>query len=241
MDKLRNSIAFIIAIFGILVLSSCDKKEKTGFVTFGANYDIINCASNVTIYVDNSNIGTLTSPTHSITKCGEKSNITKELTTGEHTYKVEIRSEMRSDCSKDIQGTFVIDEDECEKIFIDYNHLFNNQSDCDEEVIISQQEYQNASNDSSAIIDINIDGDCLNVKLGASGCDGNSWIIKLIDSGNIAESYPCQRTLKLSLDNKEECLAFISKEVSFDIKNLRIVGDDKVILNVGEKSILYEY
>ncbi len=86
-----------------------------------------------------------------------------------------------------------------------------------------------------------IDGDCLNIKFAASGCDGNTWFVKLIDSGSIAESHPCQRTLRLSLENKENCMAVISKEISFDIKDLRIIGNNKVILNIGDRSILYEY
>ncbi len=81
----------------------------------------------------------------------------------------------------------------------------------------------------------------MNIKFGASGCDGNTWIVKLIDSGEIAESYPCQRTLRLSLDNQEECEAIPTKEISFDISDLQIMGNNKVILHVSGEEILYEY
>jgi len=112
---------------------------------------------------------------------------------------------------------------------------------CDQGVIISPEEFNNAPKDPLSITEMTITGDCLNIKFSASGCDGNTWIVKLIDSGNVAESYPCQRTLRLSLDNKEECLAVPGKEISFDISDLQIVGNDKVILHVSGQEILYEY
>ncbi len=202
---------------------------------------LINCISNVTIYIDNVKVGTLINPTDTIKDCGEESNITKELTVGNHSYKIEIRPETGTGCTKDINGTLTISKNKCEKVFIDYLKVFSNQSDCDQNVIVSPTEYQNAPNDPFSITEITISGDCLNIKFAASGCDGNTWIVKLIDSGMIAESYPCQRTLRLSLDNKEDCMAVPTKEISFDIKDLQIVGNDKVILHVSGKEILYEY
>lgn len=112
---------------------------------------------------------------------------------------------------------------------------------CDQSVIISSEEYENASNDPFSITGMTINGDCLNIKFVASGCDGNTWIVKLIDSGNVVESYPCQRTLRLSLNNKEICTAIPGKEVSFDITDLQIIGDNKVILVISGKEILYQY
>ena len=233
----------LIIFLGFTIVNSCDKAEsdKTGFVTFGANYHIINCVSTVTIYIDNKNVGTLNNPTDSISDCGEESNITKKLSIGAHSYKVEIRPESGTGCTKDINGTFTISENGCEKFFIDYLKVFSNQSDCDQNVIISETEYQNAPNDPFTITDMKIEGDCLIIKFSASGCDGNTWTVKLIDSGVIAESYPCQRTLRLSLDNKEICAAVPAKEISFDIKDLQIYGNDKVILHVSGQEILYEY
>lgn len=243
MKKYRLLKSVLIIFLGISIFESCNQKEdkETGFVTFGANYHIINCISKVTIYIDNVKIGTLINPTDTIKDCGEDSNITKELAVGNHSYKIEIRSETGTGCTKDINGVFTISKNKCEKIFIDYLKVFNNQSDCDQNVIISPTEYQSAPNDPFSITEMTITGDCLNIKFTASGCDGNTWIVKLIDSGNITESYPCQRTLRLSLDNKELCTAMPVKEISFDIKDLQIDGNDKVILHISGKEILYEY
>ena len=115
------------------------------------------------------------------------------------------------------------------------------QSDCDQDVIVSEKEYENAPKDHVVINGISIHGDCLKITFAASGCDGKSWVVKLIDVGMIAESYPVQRTLRLSVENKEMCDAFIEKEISFDIRKLQVEGNNKVSLNVAGKSILYEY
>ena len=116
-----------------------------------------------------------------------------------------------------------------------------NQSSCDQNVIISADEYKNAPNHPVSIIDMKIEGNCLKIKFGTSGCSGNNWNVKLIDSGIIAESLPVQRTLKLSLNNREMCAAYFTKEMSFNIKDLQVRGNNSVQLNISGKSILYEY
>ncbi|MDL2262447.1 hypothetical protein LJC11_02970, partial [Bacteroidales bacterium OttesenSCG-928-I21] len=122
-----------------------------------------------------------------------------------------------------------------------FNGTIIDESDCDQDVIISQTEFQNAPNDPVSIISAEIIENCLKIKFAASGCDGNSWIVKLIDAEVVAESYPCQRGLRLSLDNKEMCDAVITKEISFNIEDLQIGKNDKVLLHIGGKEILYEY
>ncbi len=124
--RLTIGILLVIASFTI-IFSSCNKDEndKTGFITFGTNYNIINCITTVTIYVDNTNIGTLKNYTDTIYDCGEESNITKELSVGEHSYKIEIRPENGTGCMKDITDSFIIKKNECKKIFIDYRILWN--------------------------------------------------------------------------------------------------------------------
>lgn len=242
MRQYRFLKSILIIILVISIFHSCENTtDESAFVTFGANYDIMNCISDVTIYVDNEKVGKLTHATDTIRNCGENGNITKELMIGIHSYKIEIRSETDTGCTKDINGTFSISKNECKKIFIDYNDVFNNQSVCDQNVIISPTEYENAPNDPLTIMEMTINGDCLNIKFAASGCDGDTWIVKLIDSGNIAESYHCQRTLRLSLNNDELCDAVPTKEISFDIKDLQIIDDNKLILHVSGEEILYEY
>ncbi len=115
-------------------------------------------------------------------------------------------------------------------------------SGCDLGTVISQEQYRNAPSDELTINSLEIEGDCLKINFSASGCDGESWKIVLIDSGSILESDPPQRNLRLSLENTELCDAFITRELSFNIKKLRVEGG-RVWLNLSgsEERILYEY
>lgn len=118
---------------------------------------------------------------------------------------------------------------------------------CDQEVLISAEEYITAPNAQLTIHSLEINGDCLTISYSSSGCSGDSWELMLIDAGVILESYPPQRNLRLSLKNDEMCDAYITKEISFDIYELQIDGNQdyggKVLLNImnSDDQILYEY
>ena len=90
----------------------------------------------------------------------------------------------------------------------------------DQEVIISQSLYNQTNTDSYTMI----------LTIQSSGCDGSDWVIKLIDSGAIAESYPVQRFGKIALENEELCDAIVSREYSIDISSLRV--EDQLYLNL---------
>ncbi|WP_420317720.1 hypothetical protein [Ekhidna sp.] len=100
----------------------------------------------------------------------------------------------------------------------------------DQEVIISQSLYNQTNTDSYTIENAAIDGDLLILTIQSSGCDGSDWVIKLIDSGAIAESYPVQRFGKIALENEELCDAIVSREYSIDISSLRV--EDQLYLNL---------
>ena len=113
---------------------------------------------------------------------------------------------------------------------------------CNQQVIISADEYQNAPNDGLTIDTVQIIGDCLTIRFASGGCDGNSWIVKLIDSEAVMESYPPRRNLRLSLKNEELCKAIVTKEISFDVSKLKLEYDKiyLILTNSGDQ-ILYEY
>lgn len=117
-----------------------------------------------------------------------------------------------------------------------------NPTNCDFETLISAEQYQNAPSDQLEINNLEINGNCLKINFSSGGCDGNTWELKLIDSEDILESNPPQRNLRLSLKNEELCEAYITKELTFDISNLQIDGNE-VQLNItnSEQNILYEY
>ncbi|KXX71821.1 hypothetical protein [Flammeovirga sp. SJP92] len=115
-------------------------------------------------------------------------------------------------------------------------------TDCDLVTVVSAEEYTNAPSDYVKINKVEIEGNCLLINFSASGCSGDSWEVKLIDQEVILESFPPQRNLRLSMKNPESCEAYITKELSFDISNLQ-VGGDQVQLNIQEYEggILYKY
>lgn len=117
----------------------------------------------------------------------------------------------------------------------------DNPVNCDQDVIVSQTEYNNAPNHPVTILNTNIEDNCLKIKFGASGCSGDNWVVKLIDSEIVTESNPSQRTLRLSLNDIGECEASFEKEISFNIEDLQIKGNRSVQLNISGKSILYGY
>jgi len=113
---------------------------------------------------------------------------------------------------------------------------------CDFESVISAEQYADAPAHALTINAMAIEGDCLTIDFSSSGCDGSTWVVKLIDSESVFESAPPQRNVRLSLENTELCLAIVPKELSFDISDLQVEGGS-VLLNITNsgESILYEY
>lgn len=116
------------------------------------------------------------------------------------------------------------------------------QNNCDLKTIISTEDYIKAPSNFLTINSLEINNNCLKVNFSAGGCNGDTWEVKLIDSGEILESGIPQRNVRLSLKNEELCEAYITKELTFDISNLKVNGN-KVQLNIENsvESILYEY
>ena len=113
---------------------------------------------------------------------------------------------------------------------------------CGFEVAIDAQEYANAPSDQLTVNGLEINNNCLKVNFSSGGCSGETWALKLIDSGAILESSPPQRNLRLSLKNEELCKAYITKELTFDISNLQVDGNIvQLNLTNSDLSILYKY
>ena len=117
-----------------------------------------------------------------------------------------------------------------------------NSISCNQDVIISLDEYTNAPNDYLVINNIELNANCLKINFSSSGCSGSSWEVKLIDAENLLYSNPPQRNLRLSLKNEELCEAYITKEITFDISSLQVDGN-QVFLNITNtnQQILYKY
>lgn len=110
------------------------------------------------------------------------------------------------------------------------------------QVIVGVDEYETSPNDELTINSVVLNGDYLTINFSAGGCSGDSWEFNLIGSGVISLSNPPQLNLRLSLKDEELCEVLITKEVTFDIKKLRVDGN-KVVLNIlnYDEQIVYQY
>ncbi|MEM9297048.1 MAG: hypothetical protein AAGA64_01565 [Bacteroidota bacterium] len=114
------------------------------------------------------------------------------------------------------------------------------QTTCDDVVILDSDRFKDAITDFFTLIDVTIEGDCMTVEYSSSGCDGNSWVMELIDAEVIKESNPVQRDLRLLLKNEELCRAVFTKEISFDLTPLR-TSDNEILLNLEGEQYTYTY
>lgn len=120
--------------------------------------------------------------------------------------------------------------------------FYDDQSDiCDLKTIVNKSLYDNVDTTGYNLVEAEIVDDCLLITIGASGCSGNSWEYRLVDSGAVAESSPEQRFLKFELSNSEACQAFFQKTVSFDLRPLKISGSQEIILNLENSNNPFTY
>ena len=52
---------------------------------------------------------------------------------------------------------------------------------CEKTVLVNAELYNNTITNNYQITDAVIEGDCLKIKFGASGCDSKTWIVELVD------------------------------------------------------------
>ena len=102
----------------------------------------------------------------------------------------------------------------------------------DGSLIVSQSVFSNEAPDNYSIKNAYISGDSLIIEITSGGCSGKSWVLKVVDSGVVAESYPVQRFIKIFLENKETCKALITRRFAIDIKPLKVPGEERVIINL---------
>lgn len=114
---------------------------------------------------------------------------------------------------------------------------------CEKSVVMNKVLYDNTSTANYMITDAKINGDCLEVKFGSSGCDSKSWIVELVDSESVSESATPQRMIKLALTNREMCTAALAKSISFDLTSLRVKGVSKISLSLAglNNQLVYTY
>lgn len=93
----------------------------------------------------------------------------------------------------------------------------DNRKPCGDSVVVNETLFQQDSESNFTILDAYISGDCLTVKIGASGCDPVNWQIVLVTDGLETTSIPPSRLLRLKLTTNEACEAYFTPEYSFDL------------------------
>jgi len=122
------------------------------------------------------------------------------------------------------------------------NSTIENNCDFTSEIIL--EEDFNAINTSNyGIIEVELNGDCLGITFGSSGCGTDLWEENLYSTDTFYNVFPLQRDVKMELINDEACLAFFQKTVSFDLTPFQIDGQSDLPLNINgwNEQITYEY
>ena len=122
------------------------------------------------------------------------------------------------------------------------NSTIENNCDFTSEIIL--EEDFNAINTSNyGIIEVELNGDCLGITFGSSGCGTDLWEENLYSTDAFYNVFPLQRDVKVELINDETCLAFFQKTVSFDLTPFQIDGQSDLPLNINgwNEQITYGY
>jgi hypothetical protein len=90
---------------------------------------------------------------------------------------------------------------------------------------VDEDLYNDTNSTGFEIINATIDLNKINITISSSGCDGDSWVVGLIDSEAIAESNPVQKYFKIKFTNTELCHSIVAKTFSFDL-NPSFIDDD---------------
>ena len=113
----------------------------------------------------------------------------------------------------------------------------------DNYVIVDKETYNATETYGYTINDVSIENNNIKITISSSGCDGDSWVVSLVDENDVMESAPPQRSLKVSVINEEACLAFITRTYEFDITKLQVENSNEVLLNIEgwQEKIVYNY
>ncbi|MFK7953501.1 MAG: hypothetical protein AB8B73_11690 [Ekhidna sp.] len=114
---------------------------------------------------------------------------------------------------------------------------------CEAKAIVSESIYNNGPAAFHTIESVELTNNCLHITYASSGCSGDSWEATIVDQGIVLESFPVQRSIRLSLTNEEACQAVFKKDIWVDISPLQAKGEPKINFNLDgwDEQILYEY
>jgi hypothetical protein len=96
----------------------------------------------------------------------------------------------------------------------------DNNMQCDFETIIDLDVYEIASPSTYSIINAEVNENCLEITIGASGCDSENWEVKLASDYPLVAGDVGGVNISLKLTNNEVCLAYFETTYSFDLSEL---------------------
>lgn len=116
--------------------------------------------------------------------------------------------------------------------------------DCDStSEVISENNFDAINTSNYVISDVQLNGNCLEVTIGSSGCDPTPWEMNLYSTNAFYDIYPLKRAVKIELINNQECLAVFEKTISFDLTPFQIESQNEIPLNIEgwNEQISYKY
>jgi hypothetical protein len=117
-------------------------------------------------------------------------------------------------------------------------------SNCDSiSEIIAENDFNTIDTTNYSISSVNLNGDCLEITLSASGCDSSLWVMQLYSKNASNNLLPLQRDVKIKLINNQLCQAVFQSTISFDLVPLRIQGQNSILLNIDDwdMQVVYNY
>jgi|SRR5690606_10874800 len=114
---------------------------------------------------------------------------------------------------------------------------------CDKSAIEDATRFNQISTSNYTITNVVLNGNCLEITIGSSGCNPGNWVMNLLGAKSLAAVSPPHIGVKVELINNEACLAVFQKTVSFDLTDFQWVGQNQVQLNIDgwNTPILYQY
>ena len=102
----------------IVVMASCEK-DGDGTVSFGSNDDLLNCIHEAYVFVDGIEIGTIPGYCDSIIDCSSTNTLNYTIREGNHEFEIVVENRQGGTCYSEITGEFVVDPNECIRLYYD--------------------------------------------------------------------------------------------------------------------------
>ncbi|NBC06767.1 MAG: hypothetical protein GVY26_06190 [Bacteroidetes bacterium] len=116
---------------------------------------------------------------------------------------------------------------------------------CDALALLDNSAYQNGSDDPYFLREASIEGDCLYLRFQyGGGCKEVDF--DLVGAFQLGETAPLTRFVRVALDDDDNCEALITEEVTFNLKPLRVEGEEELRILIGnpageDLSVIYTY